>query len=152
WRTSRCAGCARPVCWTSCSTLPGSAPSSPPGGRKATATPTRTTSTTWTPSASLTWRSPTATEIASTGMTDPAENSTTRLADALRQSLKETKRLRQQNQRLLAAAMEPLAIVGMACRYPGRVSSPDDLWRLVDGAVDAIGDFPADRGWDVDAV
>ncbi|WP_406377013.1 type I polyketide synthase [Streptomyces sp. NBC_00647] len=60
----------------------------------------------------------------------------------------------QQTRRRLAQAEErahePIAVIGMSCRYPGEVRTPEELWRLVDEEVDAVGGFPAERGWDVE--
>ena len=47
---------------------------------------------------------------------------------------------------------EPIAILGMGCRFPGGVTSPDSLWQLLSDGVDATSDFPADRGWNFEAL
>nr|WP_229328555.1 type I polyketide synthase [Streptomyces sp. UNOC14_S4] len=47
---------------------------------------------------------------------------------------------------------EPIAIVGMSCRFPGGVRTPEELWQLLVTGGDALSEFPADRGWDVESL
>ncbi|WP_425575799.1 SDR family NAD(P)-dependent oxidoreductase [Streptomyces amakusaensis] len=70
----------------------------------------------------------------------------------MRASMKETERLRQENQELLRAGHEPIAVVGMGCHLPGDVRDPEELWQLLASGGDAVSGFPTDRGWDLEAL
>ncbi|MFD4264043.1 type I polyketide synthase, partial [Streptomyces sp. NPDC058534] len=74
------------------------------------------------------------------------------LVGALRASLKENSRLQHENSQLAAAAVEPVAIVSMGCRFPGGIDNPEDFWRVVSEGADVYTEFPTDRGWDLDGL
>jgi mycoketide-CoA synthase len=75
-----------------------------------------------------------------------------RVLDTLKRLTMELRETRQRLHAARDARREPIAIIGMSCRFPGRVNSPEDLWRLLSAGEDGIRAFPADRGWDLDAV
>src|ERR1700743_1961577 len=67
--------------------------------------------------------------------------------EALRKALVQVERLKSKNRALLERSGEPIAIVGMSCRFPGGVDSPDRLWDMVADERDVMSEFPTDRGW-----
>ncbi|WP_329047345.1 SDR family NAD(P)-dependent oxidoreductase [Amycolatopsis sp. NBC_01488] len=75
-----------------------------------------------------------------------------RLRDYLKRAVEDGRAAHRRLRETEDRAREPIAIVGMACRFPGGVASPGELWELVAGGVDAIGPMPSDRGWDVAAL
>lgn len=70
--------------------------------------------------------------------------------DHLKFVTSELRRTRRQLTEMEEAAAEPVAIVSMACRFPGGVSTQEEFWELLTAGRDAIGEFPKDRGWDIE--
>jgi len=72
------------------------------------------------------------------------------VAEFLRSCVGGLERGSRDSPRISVQAEEQIAIVGMGCRFPGGIGSPEELWELVASGIDAISDLPTDRGWDLE--
>ncbi|MDC8985196.1 type I polyketide synthase [Mycobacterium marinum] len=77
---------------------------------------------------------------------------TTKHVDYLKRLTADLRRTRRRVAELEDKLSEPVALVGMGCRYPGGADSPESLWEMLTQGRDAVSEFPSDRGWDIDAM
>jgi acyl transferase domain-containing protein/acyl carrier protein len=75
-----------------------------------------------------------------------------RLRDYLKRATTELQQTKRRLREVEDASREPIAIVAMACRFPGGVTTPEELWDLVESGTDAISFFPGDRGWNTEEI
>ena len=75
-----------------------------------------------------------------------------KLFEYLKKAAADLKETRRRLRKLEAGEREPVAVVGIGCRFPGGVRGPEDFWQLLAAGTDAVSDFPADRGWDAEAI
>ena len=75
-----------------------------------------------------------------------------KLLEYLKRTAADLRQVRRRLHEVEAQAREPVAIVGMSCRFPGGVTDTDGMWELVSGGVDAISELPRDRLWDLDGL
>ncbi|WP_449341872.1 SDR family NAD(P)-dependent oxidoreductase [Streptomyces adustus] len=88
----------------------------------------------------------------STDTAHDARSSEDKLREYLKKALTDLRRANGRLREAEDARHEPIAIIGMACRLPGKVTGPADLWRLVADGTDAITEFPTNRGWNLDTL
>ncbi|MEU3459729.1 type I polyketide synthase [Streptomyces sp. NPDC006733] len=80
------------------------------------------------------------------------ESNEEKLLDYLKRATAELKETRRRLRAEEDKQREPIAIIGMSCRFPGGVRNPEELWDLLAAGGDAISDFPSDRGWDIEGI